>query len=159
MVWYLSRDGLDQLSLRRHNMNNCIFCDILANKVPSSLVYHDQTCAAFMDIKPVNPGHVLVIPNQHAACLADLNEDTGAHLFRIAQKIALALPMSGIKCEGVNFFLADGEAAFQEIFHVHLHVFPRFSGDGFGLMFGPEYNHKPSRQALDEIAQKIRNIL
>ncbi|MGD0006850.1 MAG: HIT domain-containing protein, partial [Anaerolineaceae bacterium] len=59
----------------------------------------------------------------------------------------------------VNFFLADGKAAMQEIFHVHLHVFPRFDGDGFGLTFGPTYFHKPARNELDEIAQKIRSAL
>src|SRR5262249_857015 len=61
---------------------------------------------------------------------------------------------SGLKCEGVNFFLADGEAAGQEVFHVHLHVLPRFAGDGFGLRFGPHYANKPKRRELNEIADR-----
>ena len=141
------------------SMNSCIFCDILSNKLPSSQVYQDEKCTAFMDIQPVNPGHVLIVPNNHASFLAELDEDTGTQMFRTAQRIARALRQSGMKCEGVNFFLADGEAAMQEVFHVHLHVFPRYSGDGFGLKFGPAYGNKPSRQALDEIAQKIRIVL
>ena len=140
-------------------MTHCIFCDILAGKLPSSPVYQDDVCTAFMDIQPVNPGHVLVIPNRHAASLAELDEETGAQMFRVAQRLAQALRRSGIKCEGVNFFLADGAAAFQEVFHVHLHVFPRYPGDGFGLKFGPSYTHKPDREALDAAALQIKAAL
>jgi histidine triad (HIT) family protein len=64
-----------------------------------------------------------------------------------------------VKCEGVNLFIADGEAAGQDVFHVHLHIFPRFSGDGFGFIFGPAYTVKTSRQSLDEWAEKIRSVL
>ena len=140
-------------------MSDCIFCEILSGKLPSSIVYQDDLCTAFMDIQPVNAGHVLVIPNRHAAFLADLDEDTGAHVFRIAHRLALALRNSGVKCEGVNLFLADGKAAMQEIFHVHLHVFPRYVGDGFGLTFSPGYFDKPERSELDAVAEKIRNAL
>jgi histidine triad (HIT) family protein len=138
---------------------NCIFCDILAGRLPSSQVYRDKLCTALMDIQPVNPGHMIIVPNSHAAFLSELDEDTGAQMFCIAQRLARALRRSDVKCEGVNFFLADGKAAMQEIFHVHLHVFPRFDGDGFGLTFGPTYFHKPARNELDEIAQKIRSAL
>jgi histidine triad (HIT) family protein len=140
-------------------MNNCIFCYILANKVPSSQVYQDDNCTAFLDIQPVNPGHVLIVPNRHASRLTELDEDTGAEMFRLAQRLAKALRQSGIRCEGINLFLADGEAAMQEVFHVHLHVIPRFAGDGFGLKFGPDYGDKPDRPMLDEIAQKIKSVL
>lgn len=112
-----------------------------------------------MDIQPVNTGHVLVIPNTHTAYLADLEEQIGAHLFRVAQRIAGALRRSGIKCEGVNLYLADGEAAGQEVFHVHLHVFPRYKGDGFGLRFGPSYGIKPERNELEARAEEIRKEL
>jgi len=77
-----------------------------------------------MDIQPVNSGHLLVIPNLHAQGLADLQDELAAHIFRVAKRLSTALRSSGIKCEGVNLFLADGEAAGQEVFHVHLHVFP-----------------------------------
>jgi len=123
------------------------------------MVYQDAVCSAFLDIQPVNPGHVLVIPNQHAAFLADLEEETGAHMFRVAQRLASALRVCGVQCEGVNFFLADGEAAMQEVFHVHLHVFPRYQGDGFGLNFSPDYFTLPERSELDRIADDIRYAL
>ena len=88
-----------------------------------------------MDIFPVNPGHVLVIPTSHSAFLAELDPEAGAELFRVAQRVAAALRRSDPRCEGVNLFLADGEAAGQEIFHVHLHVIPRQRGDGSGFRF------------------------
>ena len=109
-----------------------------------------------MDIRPVNSGHVLVIPKQHTASLAEMDENTGGHLFAIGQRVAAALRRSGIRCEGINFFLADGESAGQETFHVHLHIFPRYEGDGFGLQFGLHYYKRPSRAELDAVAEKIR---
>jgi histidine triad (HIT) family protein len=112
-----------------------------------------------MDIQPVNLGHMLVVPNRHATYLADLREEEGAQMFRVAQRLATALRQSGVKCEGSNFFLADGEAAGQEVFHVHLHVFPRYRGDGFGLKFGSHYTNSVKRTELDEIAETIRKAL
>ena len=140
-------------------MSTCVFCDILAGKLPSSVVFKDDLCWAFMDIQPVNPGHVLIIPTYHAPSLAELGGESGAHMFRIAQPIAAALRDSGLRCEGVNFFLADGEVAGQEVFHVHLHVFPRYTGDGFGLRFGPEYGNRPTRAQLDAVAGEILSVL
>jgi histidine triad (HIT) family protein len=140
-------------------MSDCVFCSILAGDSPFSPVYRDDLCTAFMDIRPVNPGHVLVIPNHHAPYLADLDEDTGAHMFRIAQRIAGALRRSGVRCEGVNLFLADGDAAMQEVLHTHLHVIPRYEGDGFGLTFSPLYFDLPGRPELDRIAGNIREVL
>jgi histidine triad (HIT) family protein len=112
-----------------------------------------------MDIQPVNEGHVLVIPKAHAAQLSELNAETGGHIFKVAMHIADALRHSGIECEGINLFLADGEAAFQEVFHVHLHVIPRFKGDSFGLKFGPDYGFRPDRKELDAVAKKIRTTM
>ncbi|UCC64301.1 MAG: HIT family protein [Anaerolineae bacterium] len=140
-------------------MASCVFCDIVTGRSPSSVVFKDDLCWAFMDIQPVNAGHVLVIPTRHVPSLAELDEETGAHLFQVAQRVAKALRHSGLRCEGVNLFLADGQAAGQEVFHVHLHVFPRYRGDGFGLKLGPEYYLLPARAELDEIAEQIRGAL
>lgn len=140
-------------------MVNCIFCEILANRQPASLVYQDELCTAFMDIQPINPGHLLVVPNRHAANLVMLDPETGARLFQVAQRLAQAVRQSGVNCEGVNFFLADGEAAGQDVFHVHLHVIPRYRGDGFGLRLPAKYYLRPGREKLDEVAGMIRNTL
>jgi len=140
-------------------MGDCVFCRIVESTAPASIVYADEEVVAFMDIQPVNPGHVLVIPKVHAAQLSELNEETGAHMFRVAMRIAGALRRSDVRCEGVNLFLADGEAASQDVFHVHLHVIPRFRGDGFEIRVRPDYGLKPNRKELDEIAEKIRAAL
>jgi len=141
------------------NEKDCIFCKLLNGELEASFVYRDDICSVFMDVQPVNAGHVLVVPNRHAAYLADLEAEEGAQIFRIGQRISAALRSSGVKCEGVNFFLADGEAAMQEVFHVHLHVFPRYAGDGFGLRFAPKYYQKPERSELNQIADDIRMAL
>ena len=136
-------------------MSDCIFCGIVANTSLSSVVYEDSTILALMDIRPVTPGHTLVIPKIHCACLAELDEATGRRLFDVTMKIAQAVRNSGVKCEGVNLFLADGEAAGQEVFHVHMHVIPRYKGDNF--IIKPDYGAKPTRGELDKIAKQIKS--
>jgi histidine triad (HIT) family protein len=133
---------------------DCVFCDIVAGKAAASLVHEDELSLAIMTIGPVNPGHVLVLPKRHAPYLADLGEATGMHLFRVAMRVAAAIRRSGVRCEGINLFLADGEAAFQEVFHFHLHVFPRFAGDSFSI--AADWSVHPARAELDEIAAEIR---
>lgn len=140
-------------------MTDCIFCRIIEGNAPSSKVYEDEACMAFMDIQPVNPGHVLVVPKSHAKDLSDLPAETGGHLFQVAQRIALSMPKTNVKNEGIDFFLAHGEAAGQEIFHIHLHIIPRYEGDGFGFRFGPNYNNLPKRNELDAIAMQIKQQL
>lgn len=112
---------------------SCVFCAIVAGRAGASVVHEDARALAFLDVRPVGPGDLLVVPRTHAAGLEDLDEETGAHLFRVAHRLARALRRSGLPCEGINVFLADGAAASQTVFHVHLHVFPRVAGDGFRL--------------------------
>jgi len=138
---------------------DCVFCKIVAGAAPASIVYSDEKVLAFMDARPVNPGHVLIIPKTHVAGLADLDEETGAHMFKVGMRIADDVKRSGVKCEGVNLLLSDGKAAFQEIFHVHLHVIPRFKGDNLRISFGRQYESKPEEEELEKIASKIRDVL
>ncbi|MBE7385533.1 MAG: HIT family protein [Leptolyngbya sp. SIO1E4] len=136
-----------------------VFDEILAGRAPVSLVYQDDLVAAFMDIQPVNPGHVLVVPKKCAQFLWELDNETSARLFGVGRKVAQAIRDSGLQCEGINLFVADGAAAGQEVPHVHLHVFPRYRGDGFGLQFADRYFELPLRSQLDDAATKIRNAL
>jgi histidine triad (HIT) family protein len=138
--------------------DDCLFCGIASGHVEGSRVYADERVIAFLDIKPVTTGHTLVVPRRHGAYLAELDPEDGAALFRAGMTVAAALRKSGLPCEGVNFWLADGEAAGQEVFHVHLHVVPRFAGDGFGLRFPPDYRIR-ERTELDETAAQIRTAL
>jgi histidine triad (HIT) family protein len=140
-------------------LKDCVFCQIVAGTAPASVVYSDERVLAFMDVLPVNPGHVLVIPKAHAARLSELEEVTGAQIFRVALRVSKGLARSSVRCEGVTLLLADGEAAFQEVHHIHLHVVPRFHGDGFGLKFGPKYGRRPERKELEAIAGSIRGAL
>jgi diadenosine tetraphosphate (Ap4A) HIT family hydrolase len=151
-------------------MSECVFCRILAGALPVSPVYRDDLCCAFMDIQPVNPGHTLVIPLVHSASLGDLNPEIGGHMFAVGQRVAAALYSAsavsggagggrGLRCEGVNLFLADGSVAGQDVFHVHLHVIPRYVGDRFGFRFGPGYTQRPQRSELDRLAGDIRAAL
>jgi histidine triad (HIT) family protein len=137
--------------------DDCVFCAIVAGASPASVVYDDPSVLAFLDVRPVTPGHLLVIPKRHAPYLADLDEATGAGMFVVAMRLARALRDSGLRCEGVNLFLADGEAAFQEVFHTHLHVFPRFAGDSFRI--SADWSVNPPRQELDAIAAQIREAV
>lgn len=113
--------------------NDCRLCQLIDGRLETSRVYEDEQVVAFMDYQPVTSGHVLVAPREHAELLDDLDEDVSVAVYRIGHRISRALRRSGLRCEGVNLFLADGEAAFQEIPHVHLHVFPRYAGDTFRI--------------------------
>lgn len=138
-------------------MEQCVFCDIINGKSPASIVYKDELCIAFMDIRPFNKGHLLVVPNTHATYLADLDPEIGGHLFKVTQKLSSAVRKSGVKCEGIDLFLADGEAAGQEVFHLHIHILPRYKRDGFGLKFGRDYEKLPERSDLDKVASDIES--
>ena len=140
-------------------MSVCVFCDIIAGRSEASVIYRDSRCMAIMDIYPINAGHVLVIPLDHASDLAELKSGTGGALFEAARLVAAAIRQSTVKPDGINLLLADGEAAGQEVSHVHLHVLPRFRGDGFGHKFPPHYGRRPSREELDGVAATIRTSL
>jgi diadenosine tetraphosphate (Ap4A) HIT family hydrolase len=136
------------------DLSSCVFCAIVDGRGPASFVHQDETVVAFMDIHPVTPGHLLVIPRAHHVALADIGPTTAAQMFTVAQRLASALRGSGIRCEGINLFYADGAAAGQEVFHAHLHVLPRYVGDGFRLAI--DYDPPPSREELNAIGEQIR---
>lgn len=133
-----------------------MFCAIVAGTAEASIVHTDLRVVAFMDIRPVVPGHLLVIPRRHATGLTDLDPDDGAQMFEVARLLAGAMRRTELRCDGVNLFLADGVAAGQEVFHVHMHVLPRHPGDGFRLHFDWRF---PPRAELDEHAGLIRAVL
>ena len=134
---------------------DCVFCEIVAGREPASVFYEDAYTLGFMTIGPVNPGHALVIPREHAIGLQDLDEDNGQRMWTVSHRAVAAIRSSGLRREGVNLFLADGEAAVQEVFHVHMHVFPRFAGDPFRV--DADWDVNPARSELDETAQMIRH--
>jgi histidine triad (HIT) family protein len=140
-------------------MNVCIFCDIAGGRATASSVYRDDRVTGFLDQNPVTPGHLLVIPNLHYVLLNEVPEQLAAHMFVVASRLAAALRSSGLPCDGINLFLADGEAAFQEVFHTHLHVFPRVAGDGFTIDAAAWSDPRPTRENLEANAAAIRRAL
>jgi len=91
----------------------CIFCGIVAGQAEASVVYEDETVVAFMALHPVTPGHLLVVPREHAVGLEDVDRATSAHAWSVGHDMARALRRSSIRCEGINIFLCDGEVAFR----------------------------------------------
>ncbi|MCA9356953.1 HIT family protein [Candidatus Nomurabacteria bacterium] len=106
-----------------------IFSKIIAREIPADIIYEDDIVLVFLDIKPINLGHTLVIPKEPSIDGTETNPDTLAHMIKIAQKIALA-QKSTLGCTGVNYIMNNGSDAGQEVFHTHLHVIPRFPNDG-----------------------------
>jgi len=131
----------------------CVFCAIVAGEAEASVVHEDDTAVAFMDLNPVTPGHLLVVPRRHAVGLDDLDRQTGARVWSVGHDMAHALRRSRLRCEGINLLVCDGAAAFQSVFHFHLHVIPRYADDGWTLT--PD-SPPSERSLLDSDAQAIR---
>jgi diadenosine tetraphosphate (Ap4A) HIT family hydrolase len=131
-----------------------VFCEIAAGREPASFVHEDDDVIAFMDIQPINPGAVVVTPRRHVPSLAELDETTGGRLFDVAVRLQLAVRRCGVRCEGINLFLSDGESAGQDVFHTHLLVVPRFAGDT--LRITCEWPEPRPRRELDAVAASIR---
>jgi|SRR5215471_7576344 len=133
----------------------CVFCAILRGESPASFTYQDDSVVAFMDVQPITHGHMLVVPREHAVLMADVSETAAARAFRVARKLSSVVRHT-LGASGVNLFVADGEVAFQDVPHFHVHVIPRYPKDGFGLTFPHTYEHPPARAQLDAIANAIR---
>lgn len=137
----------------------CVFCRIVAGQAEASLVFRDDSVTVFMDTYPLTPGHVLIVPNHHVPDLRSLDDASGSSMMAVARWMAQAMRVSGLRCQGVNLLLADGAAAGQSVFHVHLHVIPRFESDGFGFRRRPRLGGPPGRQELHQVAEQLRAAL
>jgi histidine triad (HIT) family protein len=138
-------------------MDDCIFCRIASGEIPSRKVYEDDLVLAFLDISPVSPGHVLVVPKEHFNPIWNVPDDVLARLLSVAKRIAKAQMDSSLAPDGVNLFQTNGPAAGQTVFHVHFHVIPRKNGDGAGWTF-PEGGYATS-EAADAAAAAIVSAL
>ncbi|WP_018179540.1 HIT family protein [Jongsikchunia kroppenstedtii] len=146
-------------------MSNCVFCAIVDGSAPARIVYSDDDVVAFLDIRPIRPGHTLVIPREHHARLDTLPPELGGKMFAAAQRIGTAMQQAPVGsgrtiADGVNLALNDGRAAFQTVFHSHIHVVPRLRGDRISLAKGLVLRRDPDpdatadrlRAALEEVA-------
>ena len=135
--------------------DQCVFCEIIAGTSPASWVYEDDTVVAFMDVQPITQGHMLVVPREHAVLMTDINETAAMRTFRVARRLA-AVARHTLGASGVNLIVMDGETAYQDVPHFHVHVLPRYPQDGFGLTFPTTYEHPPARAQLDAVAAALR---
>jgi histidine triad (HIT) family protein len=131
---------------------SCIFCKIVQKEAPASVVYEDEQVLVFMDIRPVSEGHTLIIPKQHCVDIYDTPEELLAHVHKITKHIAVAV-REVTKADGISIVQQNGKAAGQDIFHLHVHVIPRFEGRKL-----PHFGELTvvSRESLEKVAIKIR---
>ena len=115
---------------------NCIFCKIANGGIPSATLYEDEDFRVILDLGPATRGHALILPKEHYANVIALPEEVTAKAFILAKKMAAKM-MEVLHCDGVNVVQNNGEAAGQTVFHFHIHLIPRYEGDGVGVTWAP----------------------
>jgi len=133
----------------------CIFCKITRRQAPSSIVYEDEKILAFMDIRPVSEGHTLVIPKQHCVDIFDTPDELLACTYIVTRQVSAAVKKA-TRADGISIVQQNGKAAGQDIFHMHVHIIPRFEGKKM-----QHFNELSvaSREELDAVAARIRKEL
>lgn len=132
---------------------DCVFCKIIKDEKNKSVIYEDDKVLAFMDFKPINDGHTLVIPKKHYENIYEISEEELAYLFKIVKKAAHAIK-KGVKAEGITLIQNNGKAAKQVVFHIHVHIIPQYEKT---KLTHPRMKVESSK--LDEIAQRIRSFI
>jgi histidine triad (HIT) family protein len=125
---------------------DCLFCKIINKEIPSQVVYEDDKALAFLDINPVNPGHVLVLPKNHSTTFLDASDEDLVAMTLAVKKLAPAI-CSAMACDGWNLEVNNGNAAGQLIDHTHWHIVPRHANDGL--------KHWPGRPYTEGVAAKV----
>jgi histidine triad (HIT) family protein len=134
------------------NVDSCIFCKIAQKQVPSSLVYEDEKTVAFLDIRPLNEGHTLVIPKEHYVNIFDIPKELICYIHEVTKKVVQAVEKA-THADGISIIQQNGEAAGQEIFHLHVHVIPRFEGQKLPRL---SELSEADKEQLSRTAAKIR---
>lgn len=134
-------------------MSGCLFCQIARGERPAQKVFEGEGVVAFLDIFPCTPGHTLVIPREHYATLSEMPHEAIGKLFQTAAVVAGKV-QAAMGAVGFNLGINNGQAAGQEVFHAHIHVIPRYQGDGGGSM--KSVAHFKGTESLEQIAAKIR---
>jgi len=133
-------------------MQDCLFCKIAAKTIPSQVIYEDDHTFAFLDIMPHAPGHTMVIPKYHAPNVLELPDGEVAPLFLAVKKVAELLSKK-LKADGITIGINQGRASGQEVDHLHVHLMPRWHGDG-GSAIQSAVKNVP-KESLEEIRKKI----
>ncbi|MBI4088026.1 HIT family protein [Candidatus Kaiserbacteria bacterium] len=135
-------------------MDGCIFCKIIRGELPSHKLYEDERTMAFLDIRPVNAGHTLVIPKNHATNIFDIDKEDWAAVAETVRVLAIAIEKA-VAADGVNIAMNNREHAGQVVHHPHVHIIPRFKNDGLKLMPQRTYD----KGEAEETARKIREVI
>ena len=133
----------------------CVFCDIVQGAVPAEIVFKDERTIAFLDTRPLFPGHVLLIPREHIETMADLPDELVGPLFTNARKIARAMEPA-LDAEGS--FVAVNNRVSQSVPHLHVHIVPRRKGDGLKGFFWPRHRYK-TEEEMASVADRLRVAL
>ena len=136
-------------------MSDCIFCKIANGEIPSATVYEDNDFRAIMDIAPASRGHIIILPKQHAANVFELSEELASKIYVVAQKIAKVVKEE-VECEGINILQNNGEVAGQTVFHLHMHVIPRYTNDGIQIKWKQQ---EVDQEKIKELATKLATKL
>ncbi|AUB53763.1 HIT family protein [Enterococcus mundtii] len=137
-------------------MDNCIFCKIINQEIPSYKIYEDEKIYAFLDISQSTKGHTLIIPKEHVTDIFDYNEELASDVFARIPKIARSIEKAFPEMEGLNIINNNRELAYQTVFHSHIHLIPRYSKqDDFSIHFG---NHQAdyTTEEMTAIQEKIK---
>lgn len=139
--------------MKKHIDNECLFCKIANGEIPSDTIYEDEDFRVILDISPASAGHAIILPKNHAADLFELEKDDAAKIMGIAKKVGGAM-MDSLGCDGLNVLQNNGEAAGQTVFHLHVHLIPRYIKDRVNISWecGDGEDNK-------QLAEKIRASL
>ena len=136
-------------------MNECVFCKVINKEIPANIIYEDDKFLTFLDISPINKGHVLVIPKEHYENFLETPAELLAEMAKVVKKVGEAVRQA-TGAEGINFGVNNGKAAGQIIFHTHWHIIPRFFNDGLKLWGSGQYeNDEEAKSVAEKIKEKI----
>ncbi len=136
-------------------MNNCLFCKIIKKEISAEVIYEDSASMAILDVNPRSPGHAMILPKSHAENILDLADEEIGDVFKAVKKVTVILSES-LKPDGFTIGINHGKVSEQAIDHLHIHVLPRWLGDGGGSIHSVVDN--PPKETLKEIKNKIINI-
>jgi len=134
---------------------DCLFCKIIKGDIPSAKVYEDEYSFAFLDIKPINLGHTLLVPKKHFTNLYEMPDEVLAELAPIIKKLGIAIK-NAVSADGINIGMNNDSAAGQLVFHAHIHIMPRFKNDGHEHWSGTPYkNDAEMNRVAENISSKL----
>ena len=133
--------------------DDCIFCRLANGDIPTNALYEDDIVKAIFDLSPASMGHIIILPKEHFDNLYSIDEETAAHVFKVATRLAKAIK-EALNCDGMNVLQNNGEIAGQTVFHFHMHIIPRYLGDNVKFSWN---QGKISEDEIKDLKKKIQD--